>query len=85
LLSLLLTFGLAVCASSQSCPPKNNTLYIQGFVPTNNDQYTSENIVPAANIAVNEINCNPNVLPDFHIELKFSDTMVRALWLKLLR
>jgi len=75
LLPLLLTFGLAVCVSSQSCPPKNNTLYIQGFVPTNNDQYTSENIVPAANIAVNEINCNPNVLPDFHIELNFSDTM----------
>ena len=76
---LLLIFGLVACVSSQNCTQKNTTLYIQGFVPGENPVYSSPNIVPAAYVAVNEINCNQSLLPDYHIDLNFSDTKVSSL------
>lgn len=77
---LLLILGLVACVlSSQNCTRKNGTLFIQGFVPGENPVYSSPNIVPAATVAVNEINCNQSLLPNYHIELNFSDTKVSSL------
>ena len=77
---LLLILGLVVCVLSQNnCPQKNDTLYIQGFFPGDNDVYSSPNIVPAAIVAVKEINCNQSLLPNYHIELNFSNTKVSSL------
>ena len=76
---LLLILGLVACVSSQNCTQKNTTLYIQGFVPGKNLVYSSPNIVSAAYVAVNEINCNQSLLPDYHIDLNFSNTEVSSL------
>ena len=64
-----------------SCPcdkPGAEMLYIQGFVPANNDVYTSESIVPAAQVACEELNrANPaNLLPNYCLHLNFSNTQV---------
>ena len=76
---LLLILGLVVCVLSQNNCRKNDTLHIQGFFPGDNDVYTSPNIVPAAMVAVEEINCNQSLLPNYHIELNFSNTKVSCL------
>ncbi len=62
--------------------PGASTLYIQGFVPANNEVYTSEAIVPAAKVACVEINsANPpeNLLPDYCLHINFSDTKARRM------
>ena len=48
----------------------------QGFVPANNDVYTSETIIPAAFAAIDDINANCSILPDHKLELEFVDTKV---------
>ncbi len=60
--------------------PNATMLFIQGFVPANNTFYTSQNIVPAAQVACVEINsANPpaNLLPDYCLNITFSNTEVR--------
>ena len=81
LLSLLLSPALAATSyrasgcNGTSSKPK---LYIQGFVPARSDVFTSETIVPAANVACREINTNDSVLGDYELVIEWSDTQVRG-------
>ena len=81
LLSLLLSPALTATSyrasgcNGTSSKPK---LYIQGFVPARSDVFTSETIVPAANVACREINTNDSVLGDYELVIEWSDTQVRG-------
>lgn len=48
----------------------------QGFVPANNTVYESETIIPAAFAAIDDINANCSILPDYKLVLEFVNTMV---------
>lgn len=63
---------LCLCAlvSAEKTP-----LYIQGFVPTHNPTFRSESIIPAATVAVKEINDNPNVLPNYTLVVEWNSTL----------
>ena len=50
--------------------------HTQGFVPANNDEFRSENIVPAAFAAIDEINNDCSYLPGYELVLEFVDTRV---------
>ncbi|XP_064396472.1 gamma-aminobutyric acid type B receptor subunit 1-like isoform X2 [Halichondria panicea] len=56
------------------CPSKTKTLYIQGFVPAKNNEFRSETIVPAAFAAIDEINANCSILPEYKLVLEFVNT-----------
>ena len=49
---------------------------LQGFVPANNNVYTSETIIPAAFAAIDDINADCSILPDYLLELEFVNTKV---------
>ena len=50
--------------------------HIQGFVPAKNNEFRSETIVPAAFAAIDEINANCSILPEYKLVLEFVNTKV---------
>ena len=63
----------SACASASNL----TRIRIQGFVPTNNTVLDTAGIIPAAFVALDEINANDDLLPNYTLVLDFSDTRVR--------
>lgn len=51
-------------------------LFIQGFVPRDNPTFVATALEPAAHLAVEDINNNPDVLANYSLNLTFVDTKV---------
>ena len=52
--------------------------HTQGFVPAGNDVFSSETIIPAAYAAIDDVNGNCSILPDYFLQLEFVNTKVHA-------
>ena len=62
---------------SHCCQPKE-TLYIGGLfgIDTSRGGWNSAGIIPAVQMAIDEINNNSGILKDYHLELLIKDSQV---------
>ena len=52
-------------------------LLILALVPENNDVFSVDQVIPAAQMALEDVNKNSSLLPDYELVMKIVDTQVR--------
>ena len=76
-LAILLGVLLLCCAPTASA--ERTKLYIQAFVPYDNNVYESEGVIPAAEIAIehlNDANKTLDLFNNYELVLRINNTMV---------
>ena len=63
---------------------KNNTLHLAGLFPLTNESTAfgaseGPGVLPAVVLGLQHVNDDPDILPDYKLEIDFNDTKVRGL------
>jgi len=76
--SLVLLVLVLVAGTEFECQgEEDRCIYIQGFVPKKNPTFSTEAIIPAAELALEDINNSTEYLPNHELVLGFANTKVR--------
>ena len=73
---LLVLLILGSTANDSVCQGNKECVYIQGFVPKKNPTFSTEAVIPAAKLAIDDLNNSTIYLPDHELVLGFADTKV---------
>jgi len=73
---LLVLLILGSTAYDSVCQGDKECVYIQGFVPKRNPTFSTEAVIPAAMMAIDDLNNSTKYLPDHELVLDFADTKV---------
>ena len=57
---------------------EKNKLLIHALIPQNNSVFSADGVIPAAQIAVEDVNNYASLLPDYELVMEISDTEVIA-------
>jgi hypothetical protein len=77
--SLVISWGIVMIllGASPGTAAKHN-LRIQALIPQMNDVFSSDGVIPAMNMAVDDINANESLLSDYTLFTKISNTKCDA-------
>lgn len=74
--ALLSIFALLFCFSFLPVQGGKPKLRIQSLIPQNNDVFSNDGVIPALNMALDDINNNDSILSNYELVSEISDTKV---------
>ncbi|XP_065918423.1 gamma-aminobutyric acid type B receptor subunit 1-like [Dysidea avara] len=74
LLVLLILGSVDGDCDRNECQGNKECIYIQGFVPKQNPTFSAEAVIPAARLAIQDLNNSTKYLPDHELVLEFANT-----------
>ena len=75
---MLLILLFAIAGNPCACQPNATKLYLLGLYPNSGPWAGGQTALPATQLAVTDINQNPDILPGYEIVVKPRDTQVTA-------
>ena len=81
LLVLLILGSVDGDCDRNECQGNKECIYIQGFVPKQNPTFSAEAVIPAARLAIQDLNNSTKYLPDHELVLEFANTKVSTFFI----